>query len=230
MRKTLRLMLVVIMVLLIVPFLADLHRPFGSASSGVAYAKGGGGSGDGGGSGSGGGRCGGCRRERERRSGGSGTAAPAVPVAATAVAAEGTPAAAAVTPPEVATAVGIAVKTPLRHSAIATGIATEIKTAIKTVTGIGDTRRTARMAWVTAIAVEAWGSPCRTLRIKHRRRRARAAHRSDRRYATPCIRHRSRRGSSARPKRGPGRNGGGKPRPQPEPQYHAIPVAGDHRV
>jgi hypothetical protein len=133
--------------------------------------------------------------------------APAVPVAATAVAAAGTPAAAAVitavaaavTLPEVTTAVGIAVKKPLRHSVIETAI------GIETATGIGSTRRTARMAWVTAIAVEAWASPCQTLRIKHRRRRARAAHKSDRRYATPCIRHRSRRGSSARPKLGAGR-------------------------
>jgi len=53
------------------------------------------------------------------------------------------------TPPAVTTAVGIAVRTPLRHSA--TRIATEIDTA----TGIDNTRRTARMAWVTAIAVEA---------------------------------------------------------------------------
>jgi len=129
--------------------------------------------------------------------------------AATAVAAAGTPAAvaeitavaAAATPPEVATAVGIAVKMPLRHSAIAIGMATEIVTAI----GIGSTRRTARMAWVMAIVVEAWATPSQTLPVKHRRRRARAAHKSDRRYATPCIRHRSRRGSSARPKLGAGR-------------------------
>ena len=87
----------------------------------------------------------------------------AVPEAATAGAAEGTPAAAAeltavvaavtppgvVSPPEVTTVAGIAVKTPLRHSAI------KIATAIVTVTGIGNTRRTARMAWVTAMSVEA---------------------------------------------------------------------------
>ena len=140
-------------------------------------------------------------------------AAPVAPEAATAVAAAGTPAdvaeipavAAAATPPEVATAVGIAVKMPLRHSAIATGMATEIVTAIGIAIGIGSTRRTARMAWVTAIVVEAWASPCQTLPVKHRRRRDRAAHKSDRRYATPCIRHRSRRGSSARPKLGAGR-------------------------
>jgi len=75
---------------------------------------------------------------------------------------------------------------PLRHSAIATGMATEIVTAIGI--AIGSTRRTARMAWVTAIVVEAWASPCQTLPVKHRRRRDRAAHKSDRRYATPCVR------------------------------------------
>ena len=59
MKAKLRTLMLMVVALLVVPFLADLHVPFGSGDNGVAFAKDGGaaagnGGGSGGGSGSGG--------------------------------------------------------------------------------------------------------------------------------------------------------------------------------
>lgn len=56
MKAKLRTLMLMIVAFLVVPFLADLHVPFGSGDNGVAFAKdGGGGGGDSGGSGGSGG-------------------------------------------------------------------------------------------------------------------------------------------------------------------------------
>ena len=53
MEAKLRTLMLMVVAFLVVPFLADLHVPFGSGDNGVAFAKDGGGGGNGGGSGGG---------------------------------------------------------------------------------------------------------------------------------------------------------------------------------
>ncbi len=99
MKAKLRTLMLMIVAFLVVPFLADLHVPFGSGDNGVAFAKdGGGGGGDSGGSGGGSGSGGsGSGSGGQRRSGAEATAgatgATAAAVGATVGAAEVTAAA-----------------------------------------------------------------------------------------------------------------------------------------